>query len=547
MKAEYRRVDQRQAVDILDLQSRLREEFKELTKAKKRTATTVPLVAAYYEHACGHRDDREKSDCGDTALLSLVQGLHKELAAVRQEIASLKGERGRGQGEHDRRTFFDKNFVDQRHDRGRGQRGKGKGKGKFYRVGAKNNVESAFHVATETFVPKCMLAECAGCYHGASECPTLSMNLYSADDDTVRRSYLAEFVTAEMQAAYDDEDDDAFCEICDAYGKAEVHKGPSANTFPSAAATTVREPSLRQQYCGLKELSGGRFAPIEPHLGAHSFVTKDATVAAAPPVVNDKEKPQLIVDKKIVFRTASVVHNDDRDLWRDWESPVMDMTPTRECGHFDSFTVAAEDAIGDPVDDADVYEDALPEEVVFDPPAECDATFVKDFSYAPHQHFRKSEIDKFYPPFYDETRLAHFETDDEDEDAPPQPPPPRQRIGGGRKPSLLHTALLTTFFFSAFMAYVEECDATTATAQLAQPFAYEDACIVAAPPAQGLVVPQHPYTFDDYPVDFYEDPGPVSNEIDFNDKTAIRIRAFRALRGEIESEMLFDRFQHVAD
>ena len=27
-----------------------------------------------------------------------------------------------------------------------------------------------------------------------------------------------------MQAAYDDEDDDAFCDICDTYGKAEVHK-----------------------------------------------------------------------------------------------------------------------------------------------------------------------------------------------------------------------------------------------------------------------------------------------------------------------------------
>ncbi|KAK3288000.1 hypothetical protein CYMTET_4506 [Cymbomonas tetramitiformis] len=211
-----------------------------------------------------------------------------------------------------------------------------KGKGKFYRVGAKNNVESAFHVATETFVPKCMLAECAGCFHGASECPTLSMNLYSADDDTVRRSYLAEFVTAEMQAAYDDEDDDAFCDICDAYGKAEVHKGPSANTFPSTAAT-AREPSL-----------------------PHSFVAKDATVTAAPPVVNDEEKPQFIVDKKVAFRTASVVHS---DLWRDWESPVvMDMTPTQDCGHFDSFTDIAENAIGEPVDDADVYEDALPEE-----------------------------------------------------------------------------------------------------------------------------------------------------------------------------------------
>ena len=177
---------------------------------------------------------------------------------------------------------------------------------------------------------------------------------------------------------------------------------------------------------------------------------------------------------------------------------------------------------------------------MFDPPAECDATFIEDFTYAPHQHYRKSEIDKFYPPFYDENRLAYFET--KDDATPPQPPPPRQRIGGGGKAGLLHTALLTTFFFSAFMCYIEECDATAATAQLAQPFAYEDACIVAAPPTQGLVVPQHPYTFDDYPVDFYEDPGPVRNEIEYNDNAAIRIRAFRALRGEIESGCLTTAF-----
>ncbi len=171
--------------------------------------------------------------------MGLVQDLHKELAAVRQEINNLKGERGRGQGEHDRRIFFEKNFVDKRHDRGRGQRGKGKGKGNFYRVGAKNNVDSAFHVATETFVPACKMPECVGCYHAASDCPTLSMNLYNADDDAVRHSYLAEFVTAEMQNAYDNEDDAAFDDICEHYGKAEVHKGPSASTFPSTAEPTV--------------------------------------------------------------------------------------------------------------------------------------------------------------------------------------------------------------------------------------------------------------------------------------------------------------------
>ena len=175
----------------------------------------------------------------------------------------------------------------------------------------------------------------------------------------------------------------------------------------------------------------------------------------------------------------------------------------------------------------------------------ADTTFIEDFAYHPHQEFRKSDVVKFYPPFYDNERLAYF-TDAEDA-PPPLPPPPRQRIGGGGKPGLLHTALLTTFFFSAFMAYFEECDATVVGAQMPQPFASEDATFFAAPPTQGLVVPQHPFhLYDDFTVDFYEDPGPEDFEIDFNDKTAIRIRAFRALRGEIESEMLTDR-QYVAD
>ncbi|KAK3252620.1 hypothetical protein CYMTET_38081 [Cymbomonas tetramitiformis] len=449
---------------------------KELTKAKKKTAKTVPLATAYCEHARDRRDDREKkNNCGESALLGLVQDFHKELAAVRQEISNLKGERGRDQGEHDRRTFFEKNFVDKRHDRGRGQRGKGKGKGNFYRVGAKNNVDSAFHVATETFVPACMMPECVGCYHAASDFPTLSMNLYSADDDTVRRSYLAEFVTAEVQAAYDDEDDAAFDDICEHYGKAEVHKGPSANTFPSAAEPG-REPSLRQQYCGLKELSARRFTYIDPPLGARSVVLEDADDTVAPPRVHFEEKLKKIVEAKTAFRTASVVHHDDRDLWRDWESPVLDMTPTQD-SHFDAFT-AEEGAIGETVteDCDDVFEDAVAAEVVSDLPPE---SFVEDFVYRPP--VRSSEIDKFYPPYYENNSLAYFE----DIAAPPQPPPPRQRIGGGGRVGLLHTALFATFFFSAFMCVIEECDATAVDVQLAQPLAYEHACGFATPPAQG--------------------------------------------------------------
>ena len=62
------------------------------------------------------------------------------------------------------------------------------------------------------------------------------------------------------------------------------------------------------------------------------------------------------------------------------------------------------------------------------------------------------------------------------------------------------------------------------------------------------MVSQHAYdAFDTFPEDFYEDPGPGRNEIESYDKLAIRIRAFRALRGEIESEMPLYRFPHVAD
>ena len=63
----------------------------------------------------------------------------------------------------------------------------------------------------------------------------------------------------------------------------------------------------------------------------------------------------------------------------------------------------------------------------------------------------------------------------------------------------------------------------------------------------GLVVSYDDYiAFDAATEDFYEDPGPGRNEIANYDETAIRIHAFRALRGEIESEMLTDR-QYVAD
>ncbi|KAK3267971.1 hypothetical protein CYMTET_23500 [Cymbomonas tetramitiformis] len=66
MRAEYRRVDQRLYVDILDLQSRLREEFKSLTKdyKKKTSIKTIPLAAAYYDNDRGRGDRHATSDCG---------------------------------------------------------------------------------------------------------------------------------------------------------------------------------------------------------------------------------------------------------------------------------------------------------------------------------------------------------------------------------------------------------------------------------------------------------------------------------------------------
>jgi len=220
---------------------------------------------------------------------------------------------------------------------------------------------------------------------------------------------------------------------------------------------------------------------------------------------------------------------------------VLDMTPTQD-SHSDAFTVC-DTAIGETVaeDCDDVFEDTVAAEVVSDLPPE---SFVEDFAYRPPK--RSSEIDKFYPPYYENNGFAYFET--EDIAAPPQPPPPRQRIGGGGRVGLLHhTALFATFFFSAFMCIIEESDATAVTVQLAQPLTFEHACGFATPPTQGLVVSQHAYdAYDAFTEDFYEDPGPGYSEIENNDNLRIRIRVFRALRGGIESEMLAFA-SHVVD
>ncbi|KAK3260511.1 hypothetical protein CYMTET_30533 [Cymbomonas tetramitiformis] len=215
MKAEYRRVDQRQLVDILDLQSRLREEFKALTKDfKKRTATkTVTLAAAYaYENDREHRDHHATSDCGDTALLDLVRAMRKELSAA---------------------------------------------------------------------------------------------------------AHLAELVIAEMQNAYDDEDDEAFAELCDHYGKAEVHKGPTANTFASHDDRRSDGHSLRAQYSGLREISAVKFT-VDPTLAARSVNFEDSKPADDPPRVPPRDPPRVPFTAEKTARiipnvrtTPTVVHADE--------------------------------------------------------------------------------------------------------------------------------------------------------------------------------------------------------------------------------------------
>ena len=85
---------------------------------------TVPLAAAYYENDRGRGECHDDKAYGDPALLELVREMRKELSSLRHEVKELRGVQGKGQGQHDRRSFFEKNFVDRRHDRGRGERGK---------------------------------------------------------------------------------------------------------------------------------------------------------------------------------------------------------------------------------------------------------------------------------------------------------------------------------------------------------------------------------------------------------------------------------------
>ncbi|KAK3286788.1 hypothetical protein CYMTET_5671 [Cymbomonas tetramitiformis] len=92
-----------------------------------------------------------------------------------------------------------------------------------------------------------------------------------------------------MQSAFDAEDDETFAELCEHYGKAEVHKGPTANTFAS------HDPdghSLRAQYSGLREISAAKFT-VDPTLGARSVVFEESNATAAPPRVDlTAEKPK---------------------------------------------------------------------------------------------------------------------------------------------------------------------------------------------------------------------------------------------------------------
>ncbi|KAK3290082.1 hypothetical protein CYMTET_2550 [Cymbomonas tetramitiformis] len=509
------------------------------------------------------------SDCGDTALLDLVRAMRKELSAVRQELSDvrkdLKGGRGQGQGEHDRRSFFEKNFVDSRHDRGRGQRGKGKGKGKgkgaFYRVGAKSDVDSAYHVATETFVPACTMPGCAGCYHPASECPELSMHLCNANDDNVKAAHLAELVIAEFQSAYDDEDDDAFAELCDTYGKAEVLKGPTANTFASHDDRRSDGHSLRAQYSGLREISAVKFT-VDPTLAARSVNFEDSKPADDPP--RDPPRVPFTAGKiaKIIPNvqrpTPTVVHRDEPSFakWANWVSPVMDMTPTVGA-HFDAFTPTADTFDETEGEDADEIEnEGATAEVVSYPLSPADAEAARLRAWREHAGTPgRKEIDTYRDPdtlggysyLQDPTAYDAFYDSLERDATPPQPPPPRQRVGGGRKIGLLQTALLSTLFFCTFLFLTDECDATVVAAQFAQPLHTEIDFDVATPPAQGLVVsPYEIVGFDAATEDFYEDPGPGGHEIEAAEDLLIRIRAFRALRGEIESEMQ-NRFPHVVD
>ncbi|KAK3289586.1 hypothetical protein CYMTET_3023 [Cymbomonas tetramitiformis] len=366
MRAEYRRVDQRHSVDILDLQSRLREEFKELKKIKKNVAMKVPFTAAYYEDFRRDRGLRKESDCGDSALFSLVQDLHKELSAMRLELKELKN--GKGPDDHDRRTYFEKKFVDDGRDRTRGLRGakgKGKGKGKFYRVGADNNVKSAFHVATETFVPACTMPGCAGCHHTATDCPELSLNLCSANDENVKSAHLAELVTAEMQNAFDDQDDEAFAEICDAYGQAEVLKGPTAKTFPSSPPGN----SLRAQYSGLSTLSAGSCV-LEQPLALRSVVFEDCddTTMAETVVTHTAKLPTTVGMHR-------VAHDDlRREIPFDgYECPVMDMTPT--VYNFNTATMDSDET--DDESATDTAEIAVAAEVVSVLPQPTDAAEIR--------------------------------------------------------------------------------------------------------------------------------------------------------------------------
>ncbi|KAK3283230.1 hypothetical protein CYMTET_9062, partial [Cymbomonas tetramitiformis] len=198
---------------------------------------------------------------------------------------------------------------------------------------------------------------------------TIAASIYARDEylltDSREAIMLIDFVPSEEVVMLPGTVWQAFAEICDAYGQAEVLKGPTAKTFPSSPPGN----SLRAQYSGLSTLSAGSCVPEQP-LALRSVVFEDCddTTVAETVVTHTAKLPTTVGMHR-------VAHDDlRREIPFDgYECPVMDMTPT--VYNFNTATMDSDET--DDESATDTAEIAVAAEVVSVLPQPTDAAEIR--------------------------------------------------------------------------------------------------------------------------------------------------------------------------
>ncbi|KAK3263203.1 hypothetical protein CYMTET_27976 [Cymbomonas tetramitiformis] len=167
----------------------------------------------------------------------------------------------------------------------------------------------SFHSLSSAFIQECPV--CPGHFHDTARCPAVGG--VCGGDAAAAAQELDEVVSA-FQAAFDDEDDDAFAELCQLHSPPRVRDGPEPLTYPEHASL-----GLRAQYAGLVSQSpadsgmSARLAEARSVLSGLRDATAAARAAAGDPPDSPSfgtvSVPQVVPPPPPANPTAAVLHS----------------------------------------------------------------------------------------------------------------------------------------------------------------------------------------------------------------------------------------------